>query len=248
MKQRHIRVLFLLLSFATSIISEAVADSAPKPFSESRAYFGVEAGWKRARTRGDEKISRSGFVDTQTFNIKKNKSTGDFFIGYKEIKKHFMHGLEITPYNFYTSKLTTDLTHPGGPGAVPFGVKNTNVTLKGHIIGPITIVLGIPIKNRIMPYGKFGLSAGHFKARYLESGIDTGKSKKWRFGFNAGGGLEIALTNKISSRVEYRYDRFMRFRTKKLSSSSSLTQVNQKHTPSTSTILFGLLYHVDPQK
>jgi outer membrane immunogenic protein len=86
------------------------------------------------------------------------------------------------------------------------GADNTEITW----IGDASLRLGLPI-NRMLPYFKAGVAWGGFEHKevymdgsYSEAGTDN------QVGWLVGGGLEYALNNNLSAKVEYNYIDFGR--------------------------------------
>lgn len=240
-KKTVLRVLTTTL-FATLTGAQSYAHEGKKPFGHSSAYFGGEAGWKHTKTKGDQQIKLAGNNEVQKYTISKNFPAGGVFIGYKEIKKNFMHGLEISA-NVSQSRLRTTIT--GAPGG-PFAGRTSIISLKRYTFGPISLTLGVPVLERFMPYAKVGLSAGYFDAKHLEGSVSKRKHK-WKAGLATACGIETAITHKLSTRLEVKHEQFSRYRTRELGTTPAGISIKQVHNPSTLSIQAGVLYHVDPK-
>ena len=218
------------------------ADEGNKPFAHSAAYFGAEAGIRKIKSKGDQQIRLGGASDFQKFDISRNVGAGGVFIGYKEIKENFMHGLEIS-VNLSQSRLKKTLV--GTPGG-PYSGRKSVVSLKRYTVGPASLTFGIPIATRLLPYVKAGACVGYFDAKHTEG--STSKRKfKWKMGLLLGTGLEVAVTHKISGRVEFKYEKFSRYRTRELATTPAGISIKQVHDPSSMSLQAGLLYHVTPK-
>lgn len=237
-----IRAFMIAITVLLGFYSSSYADDGQQPFAHSAAYFGAEAGIRKTKTKGDQQIRLAGASDFQKFDLSRKVAVGGIFIGYKELKKHFMHGLEISA-NVSQARLKTTLT--GKPGG-PYAGRSSTISLKRYTIGPASLIFGIPVANRFLPYIRTGACVGYFDVRHTE-GLARRRKYKWKLGVLVGGGLETAITHKLSTRLEFKYEKFSRYRTKELGTTPSGISIKQVHDPSSMSLQAGILYHVTPK-
>lgn len=122
-------------------------------------------------------------------------------------------------------------------GAEVFGdVTSAKINLGGFSVKNkydygIDLVPGVKISDSTMLYGKVGYVRGHFSnvpVGLVGARVVTGSIN--RNGLQLGLGLETMVTNNVSAKIEYDYNRFSKFK-------------NTNVRPTVDQVKFGVAYH-----
>lgn len=174
----------------------------PAPiFNWSGFYVGVNGGYVfdtgKSQLTGTPGLLATGFAP-----IGSAKTMGDGFtiggtLGYNYQIGNFVAGLEAD-LNYVDLGKTVSTT---------LGPLTTTVSQDMTYFGTVRGRLGYAF-DRVLIYGTGGLAYGDQKARTTISGLGsqwTGEKSDTRFGYVLGAGMEYAITNNWSAKVEYLY-------------------------------------------
>lgn len=177
-----VKVLALVTSFSTPSLASA------EPFNGP--YFGGQAGW-------GEREGRSAIVPTGT-GVEDKRSGVDYsgFAGFDyAIGDNVVVGLE---------------GEIGGGGKTLSNLEGPNVV---GVIDPdwnyaISARLGVRAADRLLVYGRGGYASERitetFEGSYVVPGPPT-QQTRWSDGYLVGAGVDYALLDEVSLRIEYRY-------------------------------------------
>lgn len=138
--------------------------------------------------------------------------TVDLFAGYNWRNGKFVVGgqAEATVYADVGMKsrgavFGSSMTLPAGPTVASSGTGENQQTLRSR--AALIARAGFLATENLLLYGLAGAEFGHFM--FLDgSDQNGGDDGKWAFGYTAGAGGELKLTDRWSLRGEYRYLRF----------------------------------------
>ncbi len=162
-------------------------------YNWSGVYVGLEGGysWGRAATHYDE----AGFDTVPIGTMSPEGWLGGATVGFNyEFSNGFVAGVEGDVSAADISDTVPDLT--GGPDDTLTG--KTDVT--GSIRGRLGYAAG-----RTLFYGTGGLALAHSKVSATDGNLSDSATLT---GWTAGGGIEQAVTQKISLKAEYLYSSF----------------------------------------
>jgi len=151
------------------------------------------------------------FGDFRSFSSSNSGVIGGGHIGYNLQLNQWLIGLEGDVDGSSLSKTQTGFIFPAGAvaaGLLPVNIGSLPVTVSGSldVQGSIRGRLGYAW-DRILLYGTGGVAFGGFTAS-ISTPFGYAQRSNTRVGWTAGGGIEYALTNNWSVRVEYRYTQF----------------------------------------
>jgi outer membrane immunogenic protein len=202
----------------------AFAPPPPPAFSWTGFYVGANAGYGWNTGGGHEYcIDNTGVLDGPSCQILPPGVSGTSVghgalvggqLGYNWQSGNLVYGLE-TDFDAAFIRSYTAVDGPfafaGGPGlglALPPGVSTSSLDLES--LGTFRGRLGYAIADRLLIYATGGLAYGGVNANSLWTSPSTGTiylgaTSKFRVGWTAGGGLEYALTNNWSAKIEGLY-------------------------------------------
>jgi outer membrane immunogenic protein len=166
-------------AFAADVVSEE--PPAPAPVAElpvaswAGPYVGLSAGYGFG---GHAKLKDQGT------NIGTKGFVGGVFGGYQWQQENFVYGAEA------------DLGYNGTKGS------SNGFSAKSGLEGSLRARLGYAVTPEILLYGTGGLAAKNQKV--TDDVLGTSDSKGM-FGWTAGAGTDIKITDNVFGRVEYRY-------------------------------------------
>jgi outer membrane immunogenic protein len=137
-----------------------------------------------------------------------NSSWSDPFTGASNSfnKSGFLGGGQVganVQFNALVLGAEGDFTWTGLKGSSTDSIGNainTNTDWTSTITGRVGVAF-----DRLLAYGKGGVAFAHDQSSLTDLGGNTGSTTLTRTGWTAGGGLEYALDNHWSARVEYDY-------------------------------------------
>lgn len=161
---------------------------APPPFSWSGIYIGINGGYGFGNSEWDSNAAIP-FTGSGNFDVKGGLVGGTLGANFQT--GAFVFGIE-------GDGDWTDISgSTSGGGCAPNTCQTSNdwlATLRGRV--------GFAV-NRVLLYGTAGGAAGDVKATFtpaVGTGLSTDNSE---FGWTAGAGIEFALTDSVTAKVEY---------------------------------------------
>jgi outer membrane immunogenic protein len=192
MMRRAAAGLVCVVAFAASAHADGMySRSYAAPFSWTGLYVGVQGGWSR--------LDDTQALSSPTFALTVPNTPQGYLlgghVGYNSQYGHTVVGIEVDlEYN------STDSTYTIG---APF--VNTTGNEKLMWQGSFRSRLGWAF-DRALLYGTSGVAFGGFRDRFdTVSATFHETVDSTRIGWTLGGGLEYAVTNQLSAKVEYRY-------------------------------------------
>ena len=171
----------------------AVYDDAPRAFSWTGFYLGVNGGYGW----GNADWTFPGAADTLAF-----KETGAMAGGQMGINWQFARSMVIGVEGTY------DWTNIGGKATCPDG--DSTCKTRFNSTADISGRLGFAF-NRFLLYGKGGVAFAdmkHTSASLIDPSLSAGSGYDVKTGYLVGGGFEYAITDHISWKLEYDYSNF----------------------------------------
>ncbi|MDQ0395660.1 outer membrane protein [Labrys monachus] len=230
--------LFAIMASTTSVFAadlpqraEPVAPAAAVPFSWTGFYVGAQGGYQWTDASGPLG-SRPDFSQGMPYSNHPESGFIGGHVGYNYQYDSFVVGIEGDANAAFDDK-DTDLVQSPVLGQPPFRIRT-----KQDWNADIRLRLGYAI-DRFLPYIAGGVAFGDVKTSYeptspLLFGVQNNTN---RTGWTIGAGLEYAVTDNITARIEYRYTDFG----KKNFSYPSLSYYDKvKFT--TNAVLFGVSY------
>ncbi|MGB3536839.1 MAG: outer membrane protein [Mesorhizobium sp.] len=166
-------------AFAADVVQEE--PPAPAPIAElpvaswAGPYAGINLGYGFG---GHTKLRDVGT------NIKTDGFVGGAFVGYNWQSDNFVYGVE------------GDIGYDGSKGS------SDDFTSKSGLDGSLRARLGYAVTPEILLYGTAGGAAHKLK---VTDDLTGDSQSKGMFGWTAGVGTDIKLTDNVFGRVEYRY-------------------------------------------
>jgi outer membrane immunogenic protein len=168
---------FALAGAATLAAAPAHADTFDGP------YVGVQAGWDR------DEVGVEGTVDVDTSN--ESLLVGGY-LGYNfKIAERFVLGAE--------AGISTSVDDSYGLTA-----GGESITFDPRFSYDLSARAGYIVNEKTLAYVRGGFASTRLRVTY-DDGADPFSETGYLEGWQIGGGVERALTDKISARVEYRY-------------------------------------------
>jgi len=216
---------------AADLATEApAAVPAPVAYNWSGFYVGAQVGYGfgEDRTRQFAPANLGG-LNIGSSNLNADGVLGGIHLGYNFQHEQWVFGVEA---DFEGTDLNS------GTRAFPSGdLARENVNWQGSVRGRVGYAF-----DRVLFYATGGLAYGELENRYL-NGV-TGVAQSFtgtRLGYTVGGGLEYAIDNHWTTRLEYRYTEFDRVNnTVSLGSSIPGSVFNQR--PDFHTVRIGVSY------
>ncbi|TPI12039.1 porin family protein [Mesorhizobium sp. B4-1-3] len=164
-------------AFAADVVSEEPPAPAPVAELPVASWAGPYAGISLGYGFGGHADARDVGV-----NVKTKGFIGGVFGGYNWQQENFVYGAEA------------DLGYNGVKG------DSAGINAKGGLEGSLRARLGYAVTPEILLYGTGGLAA---KDQKISTPI--GSDSKGMWGWTAGVGTDIKITDNVFGRVEYRY-------------------------------------------
>ena len=164
-------------AFAADVVSEEPPAPAPVAELPVASWAGPYAGINLG-------YGFSGHADARDagVNVKTKGFIGGVFGGYQWQQENFVYGAEA------------DLGYNGVKG------DSSGISAKGGLEGSLRARLGYAVSPEILLYGTGGLAA---KNQKIDDGVSSESKGMW--GWTAGAGTDIKITDNVFGRVEYRY-------------------------------------------
>ena len=162
-------------AFAADVVSEE--PPAPAPVAELPV-----ASWAGPYVGLSAGYGFSGHAKALGDNAKTKGFVGGVFGGYQWQQENFVYGAEA------------DLGYNGTKGST------ATYSAKSGLEGSLRARLGYAVTPEILLYGTGGLAA---KNQKIDDGISSESKGMW--GWTAGAGTDIKITDNVFGRVEYRY-------------------------------------------
>ena len=189
----------------TGPVSAPVLYSAPPVFSWTGFYLGVNAGYSVNDSKATT-IGTPSFVDLDntvpgSLSVGKDGFIGGGQIGYNQQFSGAIVGVEA------------DIQYVDGKeGSVftpAFAGISTSASSGLEYLGTVRARVGFLTAPRLMVYGTGGLAYGNpnnaASVTTTAGGVWGSNKDDTRFGYTVGGGVEYALTNNLTAKVEYLY-------------------------------------------
>lgn len=164
----------------------------PSAFDWSGWYAGLQGGYGWGKTDAHAHWGHVGGA-YEGFDYGNSGASGGFHLGYTLETGNAVYGLEAD----------VEASGVGGSGRGIGAYHHTDIDWSTSLRGR----LGIKAGARSLLYLTAGVSYAKVSvAQYTFTGITAfTEHNQWKAGWTAGAGIEHALTNKISARLEYRY-------------------------------------------
>jgi outer membrane immunogenic protein len=188
----------------TGPVSAPMIYSAPPAFSWTGFYVGVNAGYSfndnKANTIGTPTFVALGAAVPGSLSVGKDGFIGGAQIGYN------------TQFNGAIIGVETDIQYVDGKrGSVFTSLAGVSTAASSGLeyLGTLRARIGFAPADRMMIYATGGLAYGNPNNRASVAtaggGLWGGGNDETRFGYALGGGVEYALTNNLTAKVEYLY-------------------------------------------
>lgn len=194
----------LLLAAGVLALGMGTAAAQDTTYDWSGAYVGVQAGHGWGDSLGGGFTKATGAADA-IGNVDPDGFLGGLYAGYsRQFANNATLGVE-GDISFTNFKGSVDPLH--NPAGAPF--PPNSATSKMDWNGSVRIRAGYAI-DRFLPYITGGVAFGRyeFTPEYTATGPLPGS--KTQTGWTIGAGLEHALTDHLTTRIEYRYTDFGR--------------------------------------
>lgn len=191
-----------LIAANTAALGADVMTSTSNGFGWAGGYVGVHAGYGSGNANAidldefffDEGIGQTHDVDTNGF-------AGGIQAGYNWQKNALVYGLEASFGYLDIDGVNEILDDPDNYGSAKLG-----------LYGDLTARLGFA-SDRVLIYAKGGVAATRYDVTFgdindNDGTLDTGSSASLsgsRVGYTLGGGVELALSEKWTTKLEYQY-------------------------------------------
>lgn len=213
-------------------------------FFQSRTYGGVEAGGTRLKTKARVRTYPSGAgASTVSYSKKDGAGSLGLHLGRHEMVGRWMHGLELNAH-FHGNKLKTQYR----------GVNNILLQDKVDRYGGIGMALtgGGLLADRLLAYGKLGIDMAHFRLTRVEnagtSNFGIRRRDTFRPGLVLGAGVNFALTERVTARVESNYRTYRRWNSKSMATTQQPGSTYIRNRFQAVTTMVGLSYRYGTTK
>lgn len=199
----------LLLASAASVLMMGAAQAAdieapPAVYDWTGGYIGIQGGYAWGKSDAETDIDPE-FTDIDTLDIddfKANGFVGGAHIGYLLQSDAFVYGVEADiEYADLNDEVDIVFDGAGDGGS---GEKNIDW------LGSLRLRAGIAA-DRALFYATGGLAVGGVSLETdlsedaLDAGLTNDDDDKTAWGWTLGAGVEYAVTDALSARIEYRY-------------------------------------------
>lgn len=184
----------LILAGAASVLiaggAQAADIEAPAAYDWSGFYLGLQAGYGWGDSQVDEIDAEDGSL-SQSQDYDHDGFVGGLHAGYNFDMQGVLLGLE------------GDIEYADIQGDQDFGGSEDSTDKTIQWLGSLRLRAGVTM-DRALVYATGGVAVGDVDMEASEPGLSISDSET-AWGWTIGGGIEYALTDDISARVEYRY-------------------------------------------
>lgn len=192
-------------------------------------YIGLGFGLAKSQNAMKADYSSVATTDNQTLNMDTTGTSESLILGIRQQQKSFFISGEVftTIHQFNTKRKGTAFYNKviGAP-AGPFIWLDFEVAQK-HSNG-VSFIFGKDLTRIMDVFVKFDLFLSKFVIKYANSETPSNQSQhnKWLLGYAPGVGIQIKLTENISTRFDYSYRIYNEFRSKNLSRETDVANTN----------------------
>ncbi|AWC24215.1 outer membrane protein A [Aminobacter sp. MSH1] len=186
----------MFVTAGSTLAADAVAppsELAPAGFVWTGGYVGLQAGWQWGNDHDIEFLGGAPTGFEQDFDT--DGFIGGVHAGYNWQSGQVVYGVE------------GDFEFSGVDGGYRVGGDDSTgfeMTWQASIRGR----LGFVAMERLLVYGAVGAAFGNLEYTYVDAGTISETFDETKVGWTAGAGVEYALTDRITTRLEYRYTDF----------------------------------------
>lgn len=198
------------LSSSAALAADAVATTEPAPaplpvastYNWSGGYVGVQAGYAWGDSTGGDYTKTAGLVDVLGA-VDPHGSIGGLHGGYNyQFTNNIVLGAE-GDINFADIRGSVNPLHNGSGVGIPGNSASGEMDWNGSV----RVRAGYAI-DRFLPYVTGGVAFGRYKFTPTYAGTGPLPGSKTQTGWTIGAGLEYALSDHLTTRIEYRYTDF----------------------------------------
>ena len=182
------------LAAAADLPTRKSVEFAPVPpaFTWTGFYVGAQAGYMWGRDKTTEYMTATGAFTGFAWKYNLDSGFGGLHAGYNRQFGMFVAGVEVDADRLIDAK--GGFRDPGGIGRAR---RDWNFSARGR--------LGVAF-DRVLIYATGGYAATRAKYAYFNPALGFGEGFAKTFsGYTLGAGVEYAVTDSLSARVEYRY-------------------------------------------
>ncbi|GAA2849584.1 outer membrane immunogenic protein [Aminobacter aminovorans] len=178
---------------AADVVVEEAAPILPAGFVWTGGYVGIQAGWQWGRDHTEEFIGgvATGFDE----DLDSDGFIGGVHAGYNWQSGQVVYGIE-GDFEFAAVDGGYRLDNDNG---TDFDM-NWQASIRGR--------LGFVPMERLLVYGTVGAAFANLEYTYVSAGTTFESFDETKVGWTAGAGIEYAVTDNITTRLEYRYTDF----------------------------------------
>src|SRR5690606_18476961 len=191
-----------LIAAAAGLVFSAGSTFAQEAsFDWTGAYVGAQAGYGWS---GSDTWAMQNDTDLAYFPLEPDGLLTGIYLGYNQ---HLDNGIVLSAEADVTiSNLSSGEAWLYYPDGTPYPLRNT-ATSRLEWSGALRARVGYAF-GRFLPYAAAGVAAGKYEV--IPDYFDTPPlpGDKTSVGWTAGVGVEYAVTDKLTSRIEYRYTDF----------------------------------------
>ncbi len=193
-------------AFAADAVTTTEPTPAPLPvastYNWSGAYVGAQAGYAWGDSVGGDYVKTTGAVDVLGA-VDPHGFLGGLHVGYNyQFTNNIVLGAE-GDINFANLKGSANPLHTGSGVGVP----GNSATAEMDWNGSVRARVGYAI-DRFLPYMTGGVAFGRYKFTPTYAATGPLPGSRTQTGWTIGAGLEYALSDHLTTRIEYRYTDF----------------------------------------
>lgn len=187
-----------ILTFAGAAIAAGLIAAAPAQAETFNGPFvGAQAGWSQNKVETLE-----GDLGINDIDRSRDAFTGGVIAGYDHRMSNAVIGVEAGFNIAAADKMVS--RGPSGPVVNPLIANSAGAIVNPHHSFDLSVRAGYLVGDKSLIYVRGGYE--NLRARTSLTGVDgTVNSKDNYDGLLVGGGIEHALSDKVSTRLEYRY-------------------------------------------
>lgn len=187
----------IFAAFATTSVMAEDADAPLASNDWSGFYVGGQISHTWGRSTGGAYFRATGIPDVFSDSIDPKGFAGGAHIGYNyQLSNSIVLGVEA---DYNRANIAS--------GTVPFNIPGNIGTAEMSWNGSIRGRVGVAV-DRFMPYVTAGYAFGRYKFTPDYGATPPLPGSKVQGGATVGAGVEYAITEKVSTRLEYRYTDF----------------------------------------